>query len=193
METKTNFKSIGLALTLFFILGWGVYIFVAALIQKLGSVQSDLVKTLVTSAVTAIVAVATLVGGKIWEQRLKIRQDIRDKKIPIYEQHIQTLFRVFMAAKVGKEPPTQQELTQAFASFSEKMIVWGSSEVIKAWGAFKMTPVDTANPTKAFLVMERLFKAIRKDLGNDVSGLAHGDLLRLFVNDLQNDLTDHNV
>ena len=161
--------------------GFGLYWFVAALIDKLASVQGDLSKTLVASSATIIIAVITLVVGKVWEQKLKTREDIRAKKIPVYEKQIETFFSVFMSEKISGKKISERELMKAFTAFSEKLIVWGSSEVIQAWVNFRTIKHEGAQGLK---MMEELFLAIRKDLGNDSSQLKNHELLRLFVNDL---------
>ena len=166
-----------------FALGWGVYLFVAALLDKLSSVQSELAKAIIAASATVLAAVIALVAGKIWEQRLKIRDEIRAKKIPIYEKHIATFFRIFFAPKITGKQPDQKELVAAFAAFSEQMITWGSSDVIKAWNEFRSLDHAATPPKEQIDRLEGIFMAIRKDVGNDVRSLQKGDLLRLFLND----------
>jgi hypothetical protein len=163
------------------VFGFGIYWFVAALIDKIASVEGDLGKTLVTSSVTILIAVISLVGGKLYEQKLKIREDIRLKKIPVYEKLIGTFLSVVMQDKLKKKKITEQELAAAFVEFSEKLMIWGSSDVIKAWVKFKKVGTEGH---AALYAIEVLFLAIRKDLGNDVSLLKNHELLHLFVNDL---------
>jgi hypothetical protein len=83
------------------LLGLGVYYFIAAVIDKLNAVNSDLGKAIVTGAVTVAAAIVTLVVGKVWEQRVKIQQEVREKKIPVYEKQIETFFAVMFAQKTG--------------------------------------------------------------------------------------------
>ena len=181
MQEPSPFKAVLIGLFALTVAGFGLYWFVAALIDKLASVQGDLSKTLVASSATIIIAVITLVVGKVWEQKLKTREDIRAKKIPVYEKQIETFFSVFMSEKISGKKISERELMKAFTAFSEKLIVWGSSEVIQAWVNFRTIKHEGAQGLK---MMEELFLAIRKDLGNDSSQLKNHELLRLFVNDL---------
>jgi hypothetical protein len=183
MENSSNLKSITVAVALLFALGWGIYLFISALVTKLSTIEGDLSKTLVASAATVTVAVTTLAFGKLWEQRQKLRQDLREKKIPIYEDQLKTLFRVMMAEKRGEKPPSEQEIMRAFSQFTERLIVWGSSDVIRAWVEFRTKPFGD-DPQAGLLRIEAILRAIRKDLGENLTGLKHGDLLRLFVNDV---------
>lgn len=183
MLPRLTFKALFLAVAFVFALGWGFYLFLAALIDKLNSMPSDLGKTLIASSVTILVAVITLVAGKILEQRIRIREEIRSKKIPVYEKLIQTYFKLFYAPKTGATAPNEAELVSAFADFAQNMIVWGSCDVIRAWNDFRTTQFDKEDMQKNLNKLEGFFKAIRKDIGNDVRCLSKGDLVRMFVND----------
>jgi hypothetical protein len=181
MQSPSPFKAVLIGLFAIAALGFGLYWFVAALIDKLASVQGDLSKTLVASSATIIISVLTLVVGKVWEQKLKTREEIRAKKIPVYEKQIETFFSVIMSEKISGEKVSERDLMKAFAAFSEKLIVWGSADVIRAWVKFRTTKFDGAEGLK---MMDDFFLAIRNDLGNDSSKLKNRELLQLFVNDL---------
>lgn len=184
MKESTRFKDVLLGLFVIATIGFGVYWFASALIDKIAGIEGDLGKTLVTSSVTILLAVISLIGGKLWEQKLKIREDIRAKKIPVYEKQIETFFSVFLAEKVGGEKPADGEIAKAFMHFTEKLIIWGNSDVIKAWVNFRLNKWDESSGETSLKLMEDLFLAIRKDLGNDSKNLANHELIRLFVNDL---------
>jgi hypothetical protein len=180
---RQQLQSIALGLLVLFAIGVGVFWFAAAMIRLLGSVQSDFLKTLVASAGAVVAAAITIVGGKIWELKIKIRQDIREKKVPVYEGLVKMFFRMFYAESLGEQRPSEQELRKTFAEFTEQLVMWGSSEVIRTWGQFRTQRFDIADFKKSTDQMEGIFRAIRKDLGNDIKKLRSGDLLRLWVND----------
>jgi hypothetical protein len=181
MKESSPIRDIAIGLATLAIAGAGLYWFIALLIDKIASIEGDLGKTLVTTSATILLAVLSLVGGKLWEQRLKIRDDIRSRKIPVYEKQIATFFSAIMSEKIKGKKISDRELAKAFTEFSEKLIVWGSSEVIQVWVKFRTTKFEGAEGLKT---MEDLFLAIRKDLGNDNANLKNHELLRLFVNDL---------
>ncbi len=183
MNSKPQPGLVG-ALVVLAILAGGLYFFVAAVLDKLNSLNSDLGKAIVAGAVTLFAAVVTLVGGKIWEQRVKIQQDVREKRLPVYEKQIETFFSVLFAEKIGNEKPSEQDIQKAFLAFTEKLIVWGSPEVIQAWSAFRLNDWTSSTPEAGFLKVEAFIRAIRKDLGNSNAGLPAGDLMRLFINDM---------
>ena len=102
-----------------------------------------------------------------------------------------TIFDILWVSRPGEEPPSTEfyedpKLIESFVQFTEKLIIWGGSEVIKAWQEFRTHPFDTANPTTVldgFRKFEEFVFALRKDIGNENNKLAPGDLLRLFIND----------
>jgi hypothetical protein len=142
--------------------------------------QPELTGVIITASVAILVAVITAVAGKLYEQHLKILDELRTKKAPIYEKHLATFFKVLLAPKITGKPTNQEEAATAFAAVAEQMIVWGSPDVIKAWNNFNIG-AQTAQGTD---LLEGIFKAMRKDLGHKDSDMSRGDLLRLFVNDL---------
>lgn len=188
MDDKQQSVNMFVSLLVVGLLGLGVYWLITAIIDKLNSVDSDLGKALVTGGVTVSVAVVSLVIGKLWEQQVKIQQDIREKKIPVYEKQIEIFFSIMFAEKYGGKKPTEDELGKAFQDFTEKLIIWGSAEVIQAWLAFRLHDWQNSNTVEGFLKVEILLKAIRKDLGNSNSNLAVGDITKLFVNDFNIEL-----
>jgi hypothetical protein len=190
MNEKQQPVSIFISLLAVGLLGLGVYWLVTALFDKLNSVDSDLGKAVVTGGATVFIAVVSLVFGKLWEQKVKIQQDIREKKIPVYEKQIATFFSIIFAEKYGEKKPTENELGKAFQDFTEKIIIWGSAEVIQAWLAFKLHDWQNNDAVEGFLKVEALLKAIRKDLGNSNSKLAVGDITKLFVNDFNIEALD---
>jgi hypothetical protein len=188
MNDKQQPVNIFVSLLIVGLLGLGLYWLITSLIDKLNSVDSDLGKALVTGGVTVSVAVVSLVIGKLWEQQVKIKQDIREKKIPVYEKQIETFFSIIFAEKNGQRKLTEDEIGKAFQEFTEKLIIWGSEEVIQAWLAFRFCDWQNNDSIEGVLKIETLLQAIRKDLGNSNSKLKVGDITKLFVNDFNLEL-----
>jgi hypothetical protein len=187
MSIRTIIQLLAAVLVFLLSLGCGVYLFVSALLDKLNAVQSDIAKTIILASIpasaTVLVAVITLVAGKILEQHLKIRDDIRTRKVPIYEKHVGTFFKILFEQKLFGRDPDQKQMAAAFAAFSEHAIIWGSVGVIRAWIRFKSLDHASTPPQKQLDVLEDLFVSIRKDVGSETRRLQKGELFRLFVND----------
>lgn len=183
MNSKPQY-SLVIALAVVGLLGLGVYYFLVAVIDKLNAVNSDLGKAVVAGAVAVAAAIVTQVVGKVWEQRVKIQQEVREKKVPVYEKQIETFFAVMFAQKAGGTPPSQEDLQKAFMAFTEKLIIWGGPGVIRAWSAFRHHDWGNTAPAEGMLRLEEFLREIRTDLGNSNTGLPQGELMRLFINDL---------
>lgn len=68
-----------------------------------------------------------------------------------------------------------------------ELITYGSRGVIRAWNEFrKVSRLQTDNSTAVMLAFEGLLKAMRQDLGHTVITHQKGELLGIFVNDVEN-------
>jgi hypothetical protein len=149
----------------------------------MGAPQADLTGVIIGAAATILGAAITVVVGKLWEQHLKIQDEIRAKKAPIYEKQIAALFKVLFASKITGKPADTKEMVVAFASFSEQLITWGSKDVIIAWNNYRsLGALPPGREQEGLERLEDVFFAIRKDLRNKDRGLKSGDLLGLFMN-----------
>jgi hypothetical protein len=181
---RTAIQPIVVGLVTLAIIACGVYYLVVSFIDKLNSINGDLGKTLITAAVTTLIAVLTLVLGKVWDTKIKIAHDIREKKIPVYEDVLSLFFEVIMSDKTGRPKPTEAEMSVRFTDFTRRLTTWGSSDVIRSWIAFRGHAWSSSEPMAGFERMEAVLMAIRKDVGNDVAGLKKHELMKLFINDL---------
>jgi len=185
MNFEDAVKKLGLGLTVVAIITLlAVYLF-QGIVGALASLNSDIAKAIIVASIAATGTTVTAVLGKIYQQKLTIQQEIRDKKIPLYEEQLGLFFRVFFADKIQRKAATEQELIETFAKFSEKLIIWGGPDVIRAWSNLRLKFINgEPGSIQQILALEDFMFALRKDIGNDNAILDRGDLLRLFVNDL---------
>ena len=93
-------------------------------------------------------------------------------------------------SKKGK-PLSQSEMLRFFEDFVKKVTVWGSDDVVKAFGDFKRQAPNIqagASPKEIIFLSEKLLFAIRRDLGHKNKNLKQGDLLSLFITDIDQHL-----
>lgn len=181
-ELGQQLKPIAVPLLIVAFLGFGTYLLIAAIIDKLNSINTDVGKAIIAGTATVIISVLSLVVGKIWEQKIKDKQDIRQKKIPVYEEQVAAIFSLLFAEKCGEDKPTDQQIIKAFSGFTQKLIIWGGPTVIKAWSDFRLG-ADPTNTAQFFGKWQTFLMALRQDIGNSNSNLEGGDLMRLFIND----------
>ncbi|MEL6770264.1 MAG: hypothetical protein AAFP18_04290 [Bacteroidota bacterium] len=161
-----------------------VLLFAVVVVALLNRLESDLAVPIIAASATILVSVITIVLSKYYEQRVKIEQEIRDEKIPIYEDLIGVFFNYLFAEKTGDRKPTDQEVIKSLASVTPKLVVWASEDVINSWNKMRSQDWSSADSHQALVLWDELLLAIRKDLGNGVDKLEKYGLLKLFVNDL---------
>jgi hypothetical protein len=90
-----------------------------------------------------------------------------------------------MVEKIGRKI-TEKELIEYFNKFTQQLLIWGSDGVVKQWSELRRLTInasDASNFNNMF-EFEKLLYEIRKDIGHKNKGLNKGDLLGLFINDL---------
>ena len=135
---------------------------------------------------TVFASVLTVVLSKVWELKIKNLQENRGKKEPIYEELLSFLFKIVKATKKG-ETVSEDEMEDFIFNFTEKVMIWGSDDVINAFYNFKKVGANTEisgnSDVKIADAIEELILAVRKDLGHSNNGLNKGKLLGLFIVD----------
>ena len=147
------------------------------------SLNSDIAVAVIAAAATIFVSVISIVLGKIYEVRYQIQQEIREKKIPVYEELIHFMQRVFANEKL-KVKPSEEELQKFFLEWQQKVMIWGSDSVLKDWIKWRRVSINAAGTHEAVFLYEQLILQIRCDLGHKNKNLKRGAILSLFVNDI---------
>ena len=169
---------------------WGLYTVLANLAAHLMTLNPNVSASIIAACATVLVATISVLLSKHFEIQKLVFKEHRDKKIPIYEDLIRFFFRAMFQSKKGN-PLSESEMLKFFEGFVEKATVWGSDDVVKAFGDFKRHAPEKqagADPTKILFLSEKLLFAIRRDLGHKNKNLKQGDLLSLFVTDIDQHL-----
>lgn len=185
MRVKQVFGGASLAIVLAG-LGYGAWMFVGSVWRVFSALNSSVAVSIVSASAAVIVSTTTVVLGKARDARLAVEKDVREKKIPVYEELIQFMLRVVLGSKTG-QTPSGDEILSFFSDFTQRFMVWGADDVVKAWVEFRRATINADGEAKdsfgAMLLYEGVVRAIRKDLGHRNAGLKKGDILGLFVND----------
>ena len=167
---------------------WGAYLLFKAVGAIFSRVDPKLAAGMIAGSATIFVSVITVLFSKKQEHKVDIQNQLREKKIPIYENIIEFIFLITFAEKLGKEQPSEQEMIKFFVDTTRDLVIWGSKDIVKEFGNFRDTLTnlaDTSDTTVMLACVEDLFIAIRKDLGHNVSGIKRGEILRLYINDTE--------
>lgn len=176
---------IGLGLIL--LICWVIYVGIVNLAKWLLNVQSDVSVAIIAAAASIVVSSLSLIGSKYLEQRQAITQELRAKKVPVYEKVIFSYFRIMLASKLGEQKLSEQETVKLSAEITQDLVIWGANNVVTAYAKFRDTSLETkntANPLDQLYTFEDILLEIRKDLGHSNTNIKRGTLLSLFINDL---------
>ncbi|GIN38467.1 hypothetical protein [Heyndrickxia oleronia] len=137
---------------------------------------------------TVLVTALSLVLTKRYEFNKQIKEQHQLKKVPIYEEFLEFWFKILLSSTTGKKI-TDKDMMIFISEFTQKLILWGSDDVIKEYGNFRdyFKTVGGENRVTSFDSLKRfenLLLAIRKDAGHRNKDINQLDLLRLFINDI---------
>ena len=97
-----------------------------------------------------------------------------------YMHMIDLLFDLIMSVKKGEEL-SEEVMLKKIMPFKKALIVWGGPQIIEAWNQFEMKSDNGLSPKEMIQEMEKILRAIRKDLGHDDSMLKFGSLWGLML------------
>jgi hypothetical protein len=173
------------------LIGIATYTLIKTLVDLLLVLDPKVAAAIVAASATVLVSVFSVLVSKFLEQRAKITQEIRDKKIPVYEELINFVFKIVRSIKKDNQLE-EGEVEDFMFNFTQQVIVWGSDSVLQAFYNFRHNG-DSGDGRQVALRMEELLLAIRKDLGHNNKGLSQGKILGLFLNDFDKYMAEYSV
>lgn len=84
-------------------------------------------------------------------------------------------------AKLNNKEITSQDTMEKIIKFKRAIMVWGSLDLIKAWYEYEETFGLELSDVEQFQEFEKMFRAIRKDLGHDDRKLPSGYLVGILL------------
>lgn len=133
--------------------------------------------------VTAATALLVLVIGEYRRWQLAAQQDRWSRIAPQYEAFL-TLLRNLIAGDNRTKQKAQAETEKIMGEFGDKLMLWGSARVVKAWVAMRRGSADGPPPAPdAMSAYGKLLLAIRKEFGHGDWTLEERDLFRVIFND----------
>jgi hypothetical protein len=155
-------------------------------------VSPTVAAAIVAAVATGLLSVVTLVVQRRHERQEAIQQDIRARKIAVYTELVGRWFDVFGLGEERSEEESAAAIAQATASLAKltpELISWASDDVLASWSHYRRA-MTRANADPVFLMFgfEQVLLTIRRDVGHTNNGLVTGDLLALWVNDVDDAL-----
>jgi len=145
--------------------------------------------------VALIAGTVTFMGyfvTRFLEKKKLIEQQIREQKLPAYEEFIEFLFIIFKKTKNNK-PISNKEIEEFYWSMNKKSILWLSDKTLKSYANWKALSIKYADlkdksPEDSITIMlalEQMLLDFRRDIGHKNSGIEKGEILSLFLTDLE--------
>ncbi|MDD3771613.1 MAG: hypothetical protein PHC38_03045 [Weeksellaceae bacterium] len=169
-------------------IGFFVYKLTIIIIEKADKLDANIIVAILAGAFTIIGFYIT----RFLEKKKLIEQQIREQKLPIYEEFIDFIFKVFENTKENsKEHVSEAEMQKFFWKLNRKSILWLSDNTLKSYITWRNGIEDFAknNPDNkkagAYILLdfERLLLDFRKDIGHKNANIKQGDIILMFVND----------
>lgn len=163
---------------------------IRAAVRTFLDLDNAVATAIVTVSGTVLVAVLSVLITRAFERRRDRETAQRQKQSPVYEEFIAGVLDLIGATRPpdARGEATVEEVYEIFSKFTERLVVWGSDDVIKAWVNYRYRLMqqgeDSEQAMENMFLMETLFLQIRRDLGLRNKRLRRGDLLRMWINDL---------
>lgn len=187
---------------LYFILGVMFIIIGVILAIKVGSLILGVIKTVFdkyptisVALITGLLAFVSVPVGKYYENRYTIKNQIRKERQIVYIDFLNWLIKNVL----NNEVSNNKNLVQEIKDNQNKMVIYASDKVIKAWAELKDVAINSERnkkdiekeeATKYFLekeapTIEKLILAIRRELGYKNKDIKKYDILSLYINDIK--------
>jgi hypothetical protein len=174
-------------LFLFVAIALGALICVALVWVMVAGALNNL--TVAGPIIAGIFALVIFAVGE-WTTRKRIAQQYRwDKIADEYLGFVGLIRRGtdLQNASPKEKAAAEAEMEEFFGTFRDKLMLWGSPGVIRAWSGVRRTDWESVDSTEAMLIYARVLVAIREDLGH-TRNLDVRDLLGVTISDIDEHL-----
>ncbi|AOH39185.1 hypothetical protein [Dialister pneumosintes] len=202
-ESKLNsIKDIILGIVLLVIMGYisvwllGILLdcivnFIDRFNQVTSNIDAVVIVALITGSVSILGVVISSIVSKVIEYRQNTKRYLYEKREQPYVEFIEMVYKLQENVKKNRKY-TEKEMLEDVFSFSKKLILWGSNDVIRKWLNFReISQIENRNPMDNIFMLEEIIFEIRKDMGQKKGGLKQGDILAFFVNDIKEHISTH--
>lgn len=148
---------------------------------------------IIVALLSATVTIVSMVVAKVTEYRQTTKRYLYSKREEPYTNYIEVVYKLReMTDKVGGYP--EREMINDLVKISKGLTLWGSNRVVRKWIKFRTNSVNKQlSPTENLLVLEDIIFDIRRDMGHRKGLLKKGDMLKFFINDVDEKLLKQQV
>lgn len=160
------------------------YIILQYIVDNIGKLDANIFIGILGATVT----ITSFFITRYLERKKMIEMDIRNKKIPIYEEFINFYFKIIFQSKNKKKSNDNDEIIDFFRSFNQKAIIWFPDKILKAYIDWKHNIINFSQQEISLkdiiLMHEEFLKLIREDIGHHNKEIQNWDISSLYINDL---------
>ncbi len=177
-------------------LGVGAYVLSRVFVDAIAFMSTESQAVILAAMATPVVAVLSVVFSHYYSRKREIEAAQRTKKIEFYEEFLHEYFDILSQWKRKKSKTSKDKLPPDFerkildhaVETARRLILWGGKETIQAYlalreHAFQGTKAGDSDPN-ILLLFGGLLSSIRNELGHPRQGISKGDLLKLFIKDI---------
>jgi uncharacterized protein YneF (UPF0154 family) len=167
--------------TVFF--GLGILFLLYLFIGSGNFKASEVNPTILVAIIAGMVSLGGYFITRSLDRQKLIEQQIREQKLPVYNE-----FVVFILDAVIGQKLTQEQMMDFIEKFNQKSIVWLSDRTFKAyveWAKALKKATPGGDPMINLILLENLLKEFRLDIGHKNKDIDKGDILSLFINDME--------
>ena len=180
-QTLAGLVLLGLSI----VLAW---LILRALWTLFRGLQKEVAAALVAGSATVTVSVISIVLARRVDQKREVEREIRDRRVPAYEEFIAFWMEVLMSSKSGTTVP-EERMFAFFQRFTQDVMIWGSDDVVRKWATLRrrFAGIEGGGEDYAREMMfefEALLLALRREFGHRNRKLGRGSVLGLFINDI---------
>lgn len=200
-QQKTSWRLLirglmALAIVLLIALGFA-WTLVWMIQRTFSGLDSEFVAALLAASGTVVAATAAVAMGRYYERKQDIEQTRREQQMEIFEDFVDFMFRILYQSRIPSMELTDSEMLAEFVKFTRRLAIWAPDSIIESWSDVRRR-FATANaadepPTEVLFYFEALLIEMRKTVGYPNTQLGRGDLLRLFVDDIDDHLGSSDV
>lgn len=167
----------------------GLALLLIAVALLLVRIEPPVAAAIVAGAATVLGSTLSLTLGRYFERLRELEERSREKKSKFYEDFMNFWLATLFAKRLGKEEPTTQQIVGAFSDWTATLTFWAPDDVVRRWSQFRLQSAslegaEASERTEMLFMFEQVLFAMRRDSGYPGTTLARGDLLRLWVNDV---------
>ncbi len=165
------------------IIGYFVFETLSWLAASIKDVNPSVGAALIAGAATVISAVfIASYNSRKAKERVAFEAH-REKKAEIYNEFMSMVIQLMRNTKDGKEGDDvlPENIEEFFYNFTAKITVYGGPGVVKAYANWRTTSANDDSGASGLLLIDKLFREIRTDLGESNKGIEVNELLGLYI------------